>query len=162
MRVNFFSLKTEEILARRLALGDWLGHHRVFTGAGIFAYLGVRKLVSDYHGGFWQQLQRGSISFRGDLGSGLHFYGLGARPCTCGLRQDSTNSIVDKNPPANAGDVGSIPGPGRSHMSCRETKPVCHNYGNRVPQLLKSLHLEPVLCNKGSHSSEEAMHLSEE
>ena len=23
---------------------------------------------------------------------------------------------VDKNPPANAGDTGSIPGPGRSHM----------------------------------------------
>ena len=24
--------------------------------------------------------------------------------------------IVAKNPPANAGDTGSIPGPGRSHM----------------------------------------------
>ena len=25
-------------------------------------------------------------------------------------------SPVDKNPPVNAGDTGSIPGPGRSHM----------------------------------------------
>ena len=25
---------------------------------------------------------------------------------------------VVKNPPANAGDVGSSPGPGRSHMPC--------------------------------------------
>ena len=28
-----------------------------------------------------------------------------------------------KNLPANAGDTGSIPGPGRSHVP-----PVCHNY----------------------------------
>ena len=31
------------------------------------------------------------------------------------------------NPPANAGDTGSIPGPGRSHMP-GATKPVRHNY----------------------------------
>ena len=34
---------------------------------------------------------------------------------------------VVKNPPANAGDTGSSPGPGRSHMP-RATKPVHHNY----------------------------------
>ena len=34
---------------------------------------------------------------------------------------------VLKNPPANAGDTGSIPGPERSHMR-RATKPVYHNY----------------------------------
>ena len=28
--------------------------------------------------------------------------------------------------PVNAGDMGSIPGPGRFH-SCGATKPVCHN-----------------------------------
>ena len=34
---------------------------------------------------------------------------------------------VVKNPPDNAGDTGSSPGPGRS--TCRgATKPVCHNY----------------------------------
>ena len=34
---------------------------------------------------------------------------------------------VVENPPANAGDTGSSPGPGRSHMH-GATKPVCHNY----------------------------------
>ena len=37
------------------------------------------------------------------------------------LNQESTDvdfpgGAVIKNPPANAGDMGSIPGPGRSHM----------------------------------------------
>jgi len=36
-------------------------------------------------GGFWQWLLRGSISFGGDLGSGLRCCGLGARPHTYGL-----------------------------------------------------------------------------
>ena len=35
--------------------------------------------------GFWQQLQRDSVKFTGDLGSGLHFCGLGTRPRTCRL-----------------------------------------------------------------------------
>ena len=35
---------------------------------------------------------------------------------------------VVKNPPANAGDTGSSPGPGRSHMP--------QNNWARVPQLL--------------------------
>ena len=30
--------------------------------------------------------------------------------------QDFPGGTVVKNPPANAGDVGSIPGPGRSHI----------------------------------------------
>ena len=34
---------------------------------------------------------------------------------------------VVKNPPANAGDTSSNPGPGRSHTH-RATKPVRHNY----------------------------------
>ena len=35
------------------------------------------------------------------------------------LQKDIRNfpgGIVDKNPPANAGDMGLIPGPGRLHM----------------------------------------------
>ena len=40
--------------------------------------------------------------------------------------RDIPGGTVDKNPPANAGDTGSIPGPGRS--CCRATKPVHHNY----------------------------------
>ena len=36
---------------------------------------------------------------------------------------------VVKNPPANAGDMGSSPGPGRSQTICRRaTKPMSHNY----------------------------------
>ena len=32
------------------------------------------------------------------------------------VREDFPGVAVVKNPPANAGDMGSIPGPGRSHM----------------------------------------------
>ena len=38
---------------------------------------------------------------------------------------DFPGGTVDKNPPANAGDTGSIPGPGRCHEA---TKPMRHNY----------------------------------
>ena len=49
---NFYNLKTKKIPAGQLVLGDWLGCNKVFTGVGIFALLGVRKLVSDYQGAF--------------------------------------------------------------------------------------------------------------
>ena len=39
-----------------------------------------------------------------------------------------------KNTPANVGDMGSIPGSGRSHGAA---KPSYHNYGAHVPQVLK-------------------------
>ena len=45
-----------------------------------------------------------------------------------------------KSLPANAGDLGSIPGPGRSHM------PVHHDTEPRP--------LEPLLNDKRSHSNE--------
>ena len=32
------------------------------------------------------------------------------------IMRDFPGGAVVKNPPANAGDMGSIPGPGRSHM----------------------------------------------
>ena len=32
------------------------------------------------------------------------------------INRDFPRGAVVKNPPANAGDTGSIPGPGRSHM----------------------------------------------
>ena len=44
----------------------------------------IIKLVSD-DWGFWQELQRGSFSYKGDLVSGLRFCGRGTRTCTCGL-----------------------------------------------------------------------------
>ena len=40
---------------------------------------------------------------------------------TCSLKgswRDFPDGAVVKNPPANAGDTGSSPGPGRSHMPC--------------------------------------------
>ena len=84
-------------------------------------------------------------------------------------RQDSqglSSYKEGKNPPANAGDRGTIPGLGRFHMQ-RSTHA-------RVPQLLslcsrahklqllksKRLDLEPVLCNKRSHCTEKPAHLN--
>ena len=49
---------------------------------------------------------------------------------------------VAKNLPANTGDTGSIPCPGRCHL-------LQSNYAHE-PQLLKPEHLEPVLCNRRS------------
>ena len=79
---------------------------------------------------------------------------------------DFPGGAVVKNPPANAGDTGSSPGPGRSHMLRGATKPVRHNYWAcalestsdnyraHVPQLLKPAHLQPVLRNKRSYFNE--------
>ena len=61
---------------------------------------------------------------------------------------------VDWNPPASAGDMGSIPGLGRSHMP--------RSSWAHVPQLLKPAPLEPVLRNKGSHLSEKLVHCNKE
>ena len=44
---NFYSLKTKKISAGRLALDDWLGCYRVLTGAGVFAWFGVREPAND-------------------------------------------------------------------------------------------------------------------
>ena len=44
-----------------------------------------------------------------------------------GGRRGFPNSSVVKNLPDNAGNMGSIPDPGRSHMP-RATKPMCRNY----------------------------------
>ena len=43
------------------------------------------------------------------------------------VQEGFPGSTVVKNPPANAGDTGSSPGPGRSHMP-GATKSMCHNY----------------------------------
>ena len=68
---------------------------------------------------------------------------------------------VAKNPPANARDVGSIPGSGRSHM-CRATEPVCHYWACALePTHLNywSLHtLDFRLHSKKSHHSEKPTH----
>ena len=41
--------------------------------------------------------------------------------------RDFSGGAVDKNLPAKAGDMGLIPGPGRSHRF-RATKSMYHNY----------------------------------
>ena len=71
-----------------------------------------------------------------------------------------------KNPPANAGDTGSSPGLGRSHMLQSKKTHVSQLLSlrsrAREPQLLKPMRLEPVLRNKRSHRNEKPMHRNEE
>ena len=74
-----------------------------------------------------------------------------------------------KNPPASAGDMGSSPGPRRSHMP--QSKKACApqllspratTTEARAPQLLKPARVEPVLHNKRSHRNEKPAHLNKE
>ena len=71
-----------------------------------------------------------------------------------------------KNPPANAGDTGSSPGLGRSHMprsnQARVPQLLSLRSRARETQLLKPACLEPVLCNKRSHCSEKPAHSNED
>ena len=64
-----------------------------------------------------------------------------------------------RNLPANARDMGSIPGPGRTHMlqSNYTHAPQLLNLCSRAwePQLLKPLSPEPGLRNKRSPSSQQ-------
>ena len=59
-----------------------------------------------------------------------------------------------ENPPANAGDTGSSPGLGRSHMP--------RSNWARAPQLLSLRRLEPVLRNGRGRDSERPKHRDEE
>ena len=71
-----------------------------------------------------------------------------------------------KNPSANAGDTGLIPGLGRSHMLWinKAHAPQLLSLRSRAlkPQLLKPVCLEPVLHNKKSHHNEKPTHCNEE
>ena len=69
-------------------------------------------------------------------------------------RSGALGGTVVKNPPANAGDMGSSPGPGRSHMP--------QSNKAHAPPLLKPVSLEPVLRNKRSHRNEKPAHHKEE
>ena len=79
---------------------------------------------------------------------------------------DFPGGAVVKNPPANAGDTGSIPGLGRSHMLqsnwARAPQLLSLRSRAREPQLLKPTCLEPVLRNKRSHCNEKPTHGKEE
>ena len=60
--------------------------------------------------------------------------------------QDLPGGIVDKNPPASAGDLGSIPGLGRFHMpwSNKAHVPELLSLSSRALELLTT---EPTHCN---------------
>ena len=66
------------------------------------------------------------------------------------LALDSTDGVVVKTPPANAGVMGSIPGPGISLM-------LWSNLAH-APQLLSPHSLEPLLCSKRSYCNEKPVH----
>ena len=71
-----------------------------------------------------------------------------------------------KNLPDNAGDTGSSPGLGGSHMQqsswARAPQLLSLHSRAREQQLLKPACLEPVLCNKRSLRNEKPVHYSEE
>ena len=73
---------------------------------------------------------------------------------------------VVKNPPADAGDKGSSPGPGSSHArrSSEVRAPQLPSLRSRArePQLRMPGCLEPVLRNKRSHRNEKPAHHNEE
>ena len=83
-----------------------------------------------------------------------------------------SGSVV-KNPPANAGDKGLIPGPCRSHISRSNSThsprllSLCSNAQelqllSPLLQLLKPACLKPVLCNKRRHRNETPPHCNQE
>ena len=52
--------------------------------------------------------------------------------------------------------------PMRHNYWARALGPTSHNYWARMPQLLKPVRLEPVLCNKRSRHNEKPAHRNEE
>ena len=105
-----------------------------------------------------------------------------SRYCTVRLKTFSLGfpgGPVVGNLPASAGDTGSSPGPGRSHMSWSNCvpqlpraalhncwacalEPVSHNYWARTPQLGRPVCLEPVLRNRRGHRNERPVHCNDE
>lgn len=79
--------------------------------------------------------------------------------------EDFPGGAVDKNPPANAVDVGPTPGPGGSHMPrarslCAATTAPCTR-AHKL-RLLKPSHLASVLSSKRRHRSEKRTPSNEE
>ena len=80
--------------------------------------------------------------------------------------RDFPGGAVVKNTPAYAGDTGSSPGPGRSHMLqgiwAHAPQLLSLRSRARESQLLKPTCLEPVLHNKRSHRNEKPKHRNKE
>ena len=86
---------------------------------------------------------------------------------------DLSGGTVVKNPPAIAGDMvqalvqedptsWGATNPVHHNLWACILEPMSHNYGARMPQLLKPMHIEPVLHSKRSHLSEKPAHHNEE
>ena len=82
------------------------------------------------------------------------------------MKQDFPSGTVDKNLPASAGGMGSIPGLRRCHMlesnSAHAPQLLSPWARTCTPQLQRSMCLEPVLCNKRSHCNKKPAHCNEE
>ena len=83
------------------------------------------------------------------------------------MKQGFPGGSVVKNPPANAGDMDSIPGLGRFHMpggpkpitqllslcpraqGATTIEPTCHNYKARAPQQEKTPPWKPCALQQG-------------
>ena len=61
---------------------------------------------------------------------------------------------MEKNPPANAGDTGSIPALGRVHVPVEQLSPWATT--------TEPAYLEPVLGNERSHLTEKSVHRDKE
>ena len=62
-------------------------------------------------------MKKGFAFYSAHFGTASHFYSeLVSFLSFKDERKDFPGGTVVKNPPANAGDTGSSPGPGRSHM----------------------------------------------
>ena len=70
---------------------------------------------------------------------------------------DFPSGTADRNPPANAGNMGLIPDLKRCHVQWATKLTHC-NYWARPLQLLKPRCLEPVLSNNTSHQNEKPLH----
>ena len=85
--------------------------------------------------------------------------------CSKNMFWDIPGGPLVENPLPNAGDTGSIPSLGRSHMpwSNWAQAPQLLSTCSRVPelQLLKPVCLEPALCNIGNHRSKKSTHHNE-
>ena len=86
---------------------------------------------------------------------------------------DFPGGAVVKNPPAKQGTRvqalvwedptchGATKPVRHNYWSCA-LEPKSHNYWTCVPQLVKAMHLEPMLHNKRRHSNEKPAHFNEE
>ena len=79
---------------------------------------------------------------------------------------DFPGGSVVKNPPASAGDIGSIPALGRSHMPWKQLSP--YTTITEIPlkgpraSAAEACEPESLLCNKRGHGREKSMQCGKE